>query len=113
MAGFGVLGVVSHVVSRRTREIGIRMALGADRAGVRALVVGQALLPASVGVAAGLLLAFWWSSSVQSVLVGIGPHDPWSFAIAAIATLLTVAVATLRPAFHASRIEPARALRLD
>ena len=113
MAGFGVLGVVNHLVSRRTREIGIRMALGADRTGVRMLIVRQAVAPACAGVAAGLLLAFWWSSSVRSVLIGIGPYDPWSFAWAAGATLLTVAAASLRPAMHASGIDPARALRMD
>lgn len=113
MAGFGVLGVVSHVVSRRTREIGIRMALGADRAGVRLLIVRQALTPAAIGVTMGLVLAFWWSSSVRSVLIGIGPHDPWSFVIAAIATLLTVAAASVRPAMRASGIDPSRALRME
>jgi predicted permease len=113
MAGFGVLGVVSHVVSRRTREIGIRMALGADRAGVRLLIVRQALTPAAIGVTMGLVLAFWWSSSVRSVLIGIGPHDPWSFVVAAIATLLTVAAASVRPAMQASGIDPSHALRME
>jgi putative ABC transport system permease protein len=113
LAGFGVFGVVSHLVSRRTREIGIRMALGADRARVRRLVVRQAVVPAVIGVGAGLLLAFWWSASVRSVLTGIGPHDPWSFAVAALATVLTVAVATLEPAIRASRLDPARTLRAE
>jgi predicted permease len=111
LAGFGVLGVVSHVVSRRTREMGIRIALGADRARVRRLVIGLAVWPAAVGVTAGLVLAYWWSASVRAVVVGMSPHDPWSFSVAAVATLVTVLVATLKPASRASRVDPAHALR--
>ncbi len=113
LAGFGVLGVVSYLVSRRTREIGIRMALGADTARVRRLVVRQTLVPAAIGTAAGLAFAFWWSTSVRAVLVGIGPHDPWSFGIAAGATLVTALLASARPAVRASRIDPAVTLRAE
>jgi hypothetical protein len=113
LAACGVLGVVSHLVARRTREIGIRMALGADRMRVRALVLRQALVPAAVGVVAGMLLAFWWSESVRAVIVGVSARDPWSFAGAAVATLATVALASLRPAIHASRVDPARTLRAE
>ena len=74
--------VVSHYVARRTREIGIRLPLGADRSCVRRLVVRQAVVPAVDGIAGGLVLAYWWSASVRAVIVGISPHDPWSFATA-------------------------------
>jgi ABC-type antimicrobial peptide transport system permease subunit len=113
LAGFGMLGVVSHYVARRTREIGIRLALGADRSRVRRLVVRQALVPAVAGVAAGLVLACWWSASVRAVIVGISPHDPWSFAGAGAATLLTAILASARPASRASRIDPALTLRAE
>ncbi|HUF46832.1 MAG TPA: ABC transporter permease [Vicinamibacterales bacterium] len=113
LAGFGVLGVVGHLVSRRTREIGIRIALGADRRRVRLLVMRQALVPAAVGVLAGLVLAFWWSESVRAVIVGVSPHDPWSFAGAGAATIVTVFAASLQPAIRASRIDPARTLRAE
>jgi predicted permease len=113
LAGFGVLGVISHLVARRTREIGIRMALGADRVRVRLLVMRQALMPALAGTLAGLLLAFWWSASVRAVIVGIDAHDPWSFAGAGVMTLATVVAASLKPAVSASRIDPARTLRAE
>ena len=113
LAGFGMLGVVSHSVARRTREIGIRLALGADRSRVRRLVVRQALLPAAAGVTAGLVLASWWSATVRTVIVGISPHDPWSFAAAGAATLLTVILASAAPAARASRIDPALTLRAE
>jgi ABC-type antimicrobial peptide transport system permease subunit len=105
--------VISHVVSRRTREIGIRMALGADRRRVRLLVVRQALLPAAAGVAGGLMLAFWWSAAVRSAIVGISEHDPWSFAGAAAAVLLTVLLVSAGPAARASRTDPAMTLRAE
>jgi ABC-type lipoprotein release transport system permease subunit len=75
------------------------------------LVIGLAVWPAAVGVTAGLVLAYWWSASVRAVVVGMSPHDPWSFSVAAVATLVTVLVATLKPASRASRVDPAHALR--
>ena len=113
LAAFGLLGVVNHFVTRRTREIGIRLALGADAARVRRLIISEALRPALAGVGAGLLLAFWWGSLVQSLLVGVGPHDPATFSVAALATLAVVAIAALGPAFRASRIDPASTLRTE
>jgi predicted lysophospholipase L1 biosynthesis ABC-type transport system permease subunit len=113
LAGLGILGVVSHHVARRTREIGIRVAIGASRGRVRALVLRHAMAPALAGVGIGLLFAYWWSASVRAVLLGIGPHDPWSFAAAAAVTLGIVALASLRPAIRASRVDPIRALRTD
>jgi predicted permease len=113
LATLGVLGVVSHYVARRTREIGIRIAIGATPARVRRSVLRAALVPALVGIAGGLALAYWWSASVRSVLLGIGPHDPWSFAGAAFVTLVIVVAAGLRPAIAASRIDPIRTLRVE
>jgi ABC-type lipoprotein release transport system permease subunit len=73
---------------------------------VLVLVIRQALVSAVVGVAGGLLLASWWSSSVEAVIVGISPRDPWSFTVA-------VTVASARPALRASRIDPALTLRAE
>ena len=113
LAGFGVLGVVSHLVARRTREIGIRIALGADRLRVRQLVMRQALVPALAGTLAGLLLAFWWSGTVRAAIVGVSAEDPWSYAGAGAVALLTVAAASLSPAVRASRIDPVHTLRAE
>jgi predicted permease len=113
LAGFGMLGVVSHLVSRRTREIGIRVALGADRGRVWRLVVRQAMLPAGIGVAIGLVLAFWSSTTVRAVISGVGPHDPLSFVLAAALTLVVGFFACVRPAMRASRIDPAITLRAE
>jgi hypothetical protein len=90
-----------------------RAALRADHRRVLVLVIRQALVSAVVGVAGGLLLASWWSSSVEAVIVGISPRDPWSFTVAGLAALLVVTVASARPALRASRIDPALTLRAE
>lgn len=113
LAGIGILGVVSHRVATRTREIGIRLALGASRIGVRSLVVRQALAPAAFGIAGGLVAAFWWSKTLRSVLVGVPPHDAWSFVGAGLGTLVIVALGSGWPARHASRINPVETLRAE
>jgi putative ABC transport system permease protein len=113
LAGVGVFGVVSHRIARRTREIGIRLALGASRISVRALVIRQALGPAAFGVAGGLVAAFWWSRTLRSVLVGVPPHDAWSFVGAGAGIFVVVALGSGWPARHASRINPVDTLRAD
>jgi predicted permease len=113
LALFGILGVVSHLVAKRTREIGIRMALGANRASVQRLVIRQALVPGLIGIGAGLLLAFWWSATVRAVIIDVSPHDPWSFAIAAGVAVIVVVAASAPPARRASGIDPAVTLRSE
>jgi len=109
----GVYGVLSFVTSQRTQEIGIRMALGANRVQVMGMVLWQAFVLALLGVAAGLPLAYFAGRVAKDQLVQTSQHDPLAM-LAAICILPLLAVAgTLLPARRAAAIDPARALRAD
>jgi predicted permease len=111
LAAIGLYGVMSYSVGQRTREIGIRMALGAGTSDVRGMIVRQGLALAVGGVVVGLAVAFGLSRLVTSLLFGISGVDVLTFA-AVPALLLGVAlVATLLPAFRASRVDPVESLR--
>ena len=109
----GVFGVVNHEVVRRTREVGIRMALGASGARIRRFMLSRAIVPAGAGVGAGILASLWWTPALQALLFGLESHDPASFALAAGLVLLTVAMASFVPAWRASRVDPIDALRVE
>jgi ABC-type antimicrobial peptide transport system permease subunit len=109
----GIFGVVNHEVARRTREVGIRMALGADGRRVRALVLKRSTVPAVLGVIAGAGTALWSTRGLGSVLVGLAPDDPLSFAVAAVTVIALVAAASAIPAWRASRLNPTTVLRAD
>jgi len=111
LATVGVYGVVSYSVAQRTREIGVRMALGARRPAIVGLVVGQGLRLAWVGVGAGLILSVAAAGVLSSVLFGVAPRDP--VVLATVVALLTVvvAIASLVPARRAMRIDPITSLR--
>jgi predicted permease len=112
LASVGLYGVISYGVSQRTREIGIRMALGASEKDVRGMVVRQGLMLAAGGVVIGLLAAFGLARFVTSLLFGITGADPVTF-VAVAAMLLAVALlATYIPARKASRVDPVEALRI-
>ena len=113
LAALGVYGVTSYAVTSRTREFGIRSALGARRASVLGLVLRQGLATALAGVAAGLLLAAAATRVLASLLVGVTPHDPWTFVAAPLGLLLVCALASLLPARRATRVPPQEALRAD
>jgi putative ABC transport system permease protein len=113
LALVGVYGVLSFVTSQRTQEIGIRMALGANRGHVMWIVLRQALLLALLGVAVGLPLAFIAGRLAQGELIQTSQHDPLAL-IAAVCILPLLAVAgTLLPARRAANINPVAALRGD
>jgi putative ABC transport system permease protein len=113
LAAIGIYGLTAFAVTCRTREIGVRMALGANRRAVVAMVVGQSLRLAAVGAGVGLLAAAGVGQLLSSLLFGVSPLDPIAFGATA-ATLTAVAVAaTLGPALRASRIDPLRALRQE
>jgi len=103
-------GVMSYSVSRRTRELGTRLALGADRARILWLVIRQAVVITGVGIAlgpaAGLAAARW----LASMLYGVPPWDPAAIVAAVVVLALSALTAAYVPAYRASRIDPARAL---
>jgi putative ABC transport system permease protein len=113
LAAVGIYGVLSYLVNQRTREIGVRMALGATSGRVMKMVVGQGMVSVAIGVAAGLGGAYFFTRLLHSLLVGVGDHDPLTFLLAP-AVLATVAlVASCIPARRASLLDPVLALRRD
>jgi predicted permease len=113
LSSIGIYGLMSYVVSRRTNEIGIRMALGAERSDVRWLVMREIVVLVGVGIAIGVPVTLAGGRFVTSMLFGLKPSDPFSL-IAAVLLLLCVAVlAGSLPARRASRVEPMVALRCE
>ena len=113
LAAVGVYGVIAYGVARRTREIGIRVALGARREDVLALVAREGLVLAVVGVALGLAGAWALRQVLASLLYGVTPADPASFAGAAAVLLVVAVAATLLPARRALHVDPARTMRVE
>ncbi|MFI5241716.1 MAG: ABC transporter permease [Gemmatimonadales bacterium] len=113
LAAIGVAGMMSFAVAQRTREIGIRVALGANRGGVVRLVLREAMRLAVLGVVIGGLVAIALSRAMASLLFGIGVRDPATFAIAATVLAGVAFAATLLPARRAASVDPATALRAD
>jgi len=113
LAAIGVAGVLAISVSRRTAEIGIRLALGAQSRDVLAMVLRQGLMLVLLGLAIGLPASFFASRLLSTLLFGIGPHDPVAFAGAIVLLLAVALAACAAPAIRASRIDPIAALRID
>jgi len=111
IAAIGIYGVLAYSVNQRTREIGLRMALGAPRSGVLRLVVGEGMLVGVVGIAIGLVAALALSATLASLLFGVPAHDPATFAGVAVVLMLVASVACVIPARRASRVDPLIALR--
>jgi len=113
LAMIGIYGVLAYSVTRRTREMGVRIALGASPANVLGLVLKQALVTAALGVGLGVVAALGLTRLLQSMLFGVKPTDPFTFAGVTI-TLLTVALlAAYVPARRATRVDPIIALRYE
>jgi putative ABC transport system permease protein len=113
LSAIGIYGVLSYSVTRRSREIGVRLALGATRNEVARLVVREGMLMTAVGVAAGLVAATLLTRFLRNVLYDITPHDPFTYA-AVVAVLLAVALlATWLPARKATGVDPVVALRAE
>ena len=111
LAAMALYGVIAFAVSQRRREIGLRMALGATSRSVIALVMREGLLLISVGAVLGVGVALVGGAALQSVLIGVGPADPASLAVAALVLLLVGATASYVPARRASGVDPSNALR--
>ena len=109
----GIFGVLSQIVIRRTREIGIRMVLGARPADVMRQVVRSGLLLSLCGAAIGIAAALWLSRVLRALLFGVSPADPVSFTFVALLLVAVAALACWLPARAAMRIEPAAALRVE
>jgi predicted permease len=109
----GIYGVISYTVSQRTREIGIRLALGAQQGAIRRMFVGNALLLAGIGAAIGLVGAIELMQLMKSLLFGISPRDPFTYIVVPAVLIIVAAFASYIPARRAAAVDPANTLRAD
>jgi predicted permease len=113
LSTIGLYGVVAYTAARRTREVGIRVSVGASPAAVIQLMIGQGAVLVTVGAAIGLVLAFVATRPLGSMLYGVGVSDPLTFGGVALLLLGVGFAATLIPALRASRLDPVKALRYE
>ncbi len=113
LAAVGIYGVMSQMVSRRRREIGIRVALGARREDVLKLAMSAGMIPTLVGILAGAGAAMILTRWMTSLLFGVSPKDPWTFTATAAVLLVVAALACFIPARRAAIAAPMVSLRTD
>jgi putative ABC transport system permease protein len=113
LAAIGIYGVLSYAVSRRTRELGVRMALGATPGGLARLVVREGLATTAVGIGIGLAAAAVLTRYLASLLFEVQPGDPLTYAAVAGVLLVTALLATWLPARRATTIDPLAAMRAE
>ena len=113
LAAIGVAGVMAYAVSQRTREIGIRMALGAQPGDVQWMVLAQGLRITGIGIVAGLLVSAASVRLLRNYLYGLSPFDPTAFAAASLLWLAIAILASWYPARRASRVDPMTALKYE
>ena len=113
LAAIGIYGVMSYAVGQRVHEIGIRMALGARAGDVLSLVLRQGLSLVVMRIVIGLMGAVWLTEAMKSLLFGVSPNDPPTFAIVSALLLAVAAAATYIPARRATKVDPMVALRYE
>jgi putative ABC transport system permease protein len=113
LAALGIYGVIAYSVSRRTQEIGIRVALGAQRSAVLKLIIGEGMKRALVGVAMGLIAALLLTRVMKSLLFEVSATDPLTFAANALLLSSVALLACWLPARRAARVDPMEALRTE
>ena len=113
IAAVGLFGVLSYSVAQRSREIGVRTALGAQTVDVVALVLRSGMAITVAGLAAGLAVAGLLVTSLSKILYGVSPFDPLTFVVVPLVLAFAAALACVAPARRAARIDPIRALRAD
>jgi ABC-type antimicrobial peptide transport system permease subunit len=113
LATVGLYAVVAHAVSRRTREIGIRLAVGATRGDIVALVFGRGLWAAGVGLPVGLAMSLAVNRLLKSQLAGVSPADPFALVAASLVLVVAAGLGCWLPAHRAARVNPVVALKPD
>ena len=113
LAAIGLFGVTAYLVSQRTREIGVRLALGADRRAIFRLILGRGVALAATGAVIGVAAAFWLTQAMQSLLFSVSAADPGTFVVVPALLVLVALVACYVPARRAMRVDPVTALRAE
>jgi len=113
LAAIGIYGVLSYLVSRRTHEIGIRLAVGADRMQVLTMVLKQGVTLAATGIVVGVIAALLLTRLMQSLLYQVRPTDPVTFIVVPAVLVVVALIASALPAFRATRVSPLIALRTE
>src|SRR5215213_4789494 len=113
LASVGIYSLIAYSVAERTRELGIRVALGADRRAVVSLIVGEGVRLAAIGIAIGLAGSWMLTGTLRTLLFEVSPIDPLVIALTCAAVLLVTAAASYVPARRALRVDPMTALRAD